>query len=235
MINLTKLFWAGTIAAMLCGGVAIAQDDTASDAQADTWYGSRMMMGPSAQCPLGGTAPGMADRYMMRQRAGMGSGNMGGGMMHGGGMMGGGMMGGGMMGGMENSLLSVAAEELGMTSSELVAELSDGKTIAQVAGERGVDPQTIADAYMAERSAWLADLVAEGRLTQEQADAMLDHMAEEIVEHMDESMPMGGGPGDCWGDDSGETWQGGPHMRPGGGMRGFPGGGMQGVPGQSDA
>jgi len=173
-----------------------------------------------------------AELMQDRMEQGFGPGMMGGSY---GGWHGRGMMGGGMMGGIENSLLSVAAKELGMTTDELIAELSDGKTIAQVAGERSVDPQAIADAYMAERSAWLADLVAEGRLTQEQADAMLDHMADEILEHMDESMPFGGGPGDCWGDDTGETWQGGPHMRPGGGMRGFPGGGMQDLPGQSDA
>jgi hypothetical protein len=53
---------------------------------------------------------------------------------------------------------------------------------------------------------------------------MLEHMADEILEHLDESMPRGGhGSGDCWGDDAGGTWQGGPHMRPGGGMHGFPG------------
>ena len=40
---------------------------------------------------------------------------------------------GGRWGGPENSLISIAAEKLGMTTDELIAELQAGKTIADVA------------------------------------------------------------------------------------------------------
>jgi uncharacterized protein YidB (DUF937 family) len=44
--------------------------------------------------------------------------------------------------------LATAAEALGMTEEELRAELEDGKTIADVAGERGVDIDTVIDALV---------------------------------------------------------------------------------------
>jgi len=141
----------------------------------------------------------------------------------------------GWMGGPENSLVAVAAEHLGMTVEDLVTALEDGETtIADLATAQGVDPQTIADEYIAGRSELLAQAVTDGRITQEQADLMLEHMEEEVVEHLNEPFPFGrfgGGPGDCWGD--GET--------PNSFGRGRMGGGMgpgrfqnQEVPGSSD-
>ncbi len=141
----------------------------------------------------------------MQDRWAQGGGMMGGrgGMMGGrGGMMGGrgGMMGGrgGMMGGPQSSLLTVAAEELGMTVDELVAELEAGQTIADVAAARGVEPQAIVDAFIATRAEWMAQAVAAGRMTQEQVDAMLAQMSEAVLEHLSQPYDAGiGGPGGC--------------------------------------
>jgi hypothetical protein len=46
--------------------------------------------------------------------------------------------------------LSVAAEALGISADELRAALEDGKTIAQVAEEQGVDIDTVIDALVTE-------------------------------------------------------------------------------------
>lgn len=108
------------------------------------------------------------------------------------GMMGGSRFGGrGFgMGGPANSLTSVAAKELGMTVEELVAELEAGKTIADVAKVKGVELKTIVDAFIAPRAERLSELVADERITQEQADAMLAHMREEVEEHLEEAYPF---------------------------------------------
>lgn len=45
--------------------------------------------------------------------------------------------------------LEAAAEALGMTPEELKAELQAGKSVRTVAGERGVDVQTVIDAIVA--------------------------------------------------------------------------------------
>jgi hypothetical protein len=113
------------------------------------------------------------------------------------GMRGRGACGPGMMGpGMgwadaENSPVAVAAEALGMTADELLAELKGGKSIADVANERGVDPQTIADSILASMKDNLAQAVADGKITQEQADQMLSRMEERALD-LDCNIPFGG-------------------------------------------
>ena len=92
---------------------------------------------------------------------------------------------GGWMGGPENSLVSVAAEQLNLEVDDLLAELQDGKSIADVAEAQGVNPQTIADAYITTVSESLAVAVAEERITQEQADALLANMKERVTVQLD--------------------------------------------------
>lgn len=84
-----------------------------------------------------------------------------------------------------NSLFSVAAEELGMEWSDLMAELQEGKSIAEVAREKGVDPQTIADAYLVQVAESLADAVENERITQKQADSMLENITETIDDQLE--------------------------------------------------
>jgi len=56
--------------------------------------------------------------------------------------------------------LATAAEALGMTEAELKAELTSGKSIAEVAAERNVDLQTVIDALVADAEARLAEIEA---------------------------------------------------------------------------
>jgi polyhydroxyalkanoate synthesis regulator phasin len=113
------------------------------------------------------------------------------------GMRGRGAWGPGMMGPVmgwadaENSPMALAAEALGMTADELLAELRDGKSIADVANERGVDPQTIADSILANMKDKLAQAVADGKITQEQADHILSRMEERHLD-LDCNIPFGG-------------------------------------------
>ena len=141
-----------------------------------------------------------ADGMLERMESGFGFKDMPfgqGGRMSGemGGEMGGRMSG--RIGGPENSLISVAADQLGLTVDELLAELEDGRSIADVAEQRGVDAQTIAYAYIAVRTERLDEAVAEGRITQEQADEMLAHVTEEMAEHLNEPFDEEHGSGDC--------------------------------------
>jgi len=146
-----------------------------------------------------------ADRIRERADGGLGAGMMGRGMM-GRGMMGRGMMGE-MMDDSEDSLIAVAADKLGMTVDELKTQLKDGKTVADLAKEKGVDLQTIVDAFMAARQETLNQAVTDGKMTQEQADKMLENMREMIEDHLNGEMPMYGHGGrgmmddcDCGGD-----------------------------------
>jgi hypothetical protein len=102
---------------------------------------------------------------------------------------GGGMMGGaypgGMMRGWNRSgeygplhtyMVDALAEKLGMTSQQLQDELTAGKTIWQVAQEQGLTEAEIRTA-MSEAARQAVDkMVADGVITQQQADWMLQRM-----------------------------------------------------------
>ena len=70
------------------------------------------------------------------------------------------------------------AEALGMGVEALQADLRDGKTIADLAEEKGVDLQDVKDAADAARKTAVRDgieqAIKDGKLTREQADWMLD-------------------------------------------------------------
>jgi hypothetical protein len=110
---------------------------------------------------------------------------------------------GGRMGGFggwgDSSMLAVVAEQLDMSQDDLVAALQDGSTIVELADQKGVELQDIVDAFIAQRSDDLTAAVEAGRITQEQADAMIEHMSEEVLECLEGGMPFGGpglgGPG----------------------------------------
>ena len=90
----------------------------------------------------------------------------------------GGMMG---WGGPQNSLIAVAANTLGMPQADLVSALQGGKTIADVAKDKGVALDKIVEAFVAPRQDMMKTAVASGRFTQAQADNMITFMKAHIL------------------------------------------------------
>jgi transposase len=101
---------------------------------------------------------------------------------HGGGRgMGGFGRGGfGWVGGGQWTMFDTAAEALGLTPEELFAELHAGKSLHEIAEAKGVDVQTVYDAMNAARGEAmqqaLQQAVEDGRITQEQADQMIERL-----------------------------------------------------------
>jgi hypothetical protein len=112
-----------------------------------------------------------------------------------------------------SSLLKVAAEKLDMTVQDLLTELQDDKSIADVASEKGVDVQDIADTYLAQLEEDLKQAVEEGDITQKRADWTLEQAQERVPDQLN------------------ETWQG---RGPGGFRGGERPGRMRSFPGQDD-
>lgn len=110
--------------------------------------------------------------------------------------------------GFGTSLTSIAADELGMSLTDLLTEMKDGKSIADLAEAKGIDTQTILDAYLAQVAKDADEAVAEGTMTQKQADYSLEQAAERAVDRLD----------NVWLE--GDMGRGGYR---GGGMMGFPG------------
>jgi polyhydroxyalkanoate synthesis regulator phasin len=76
--------------------------------------------------------------------------------------------------------VEAAATVLGLELEELVSELKDGKTLAEVAEEQGMAVDEFTAAMLSEVRQELDALVAEGKLTEEQADANFEHVEENI-------------------------------------------------------
>jgi hypothetical protein len=109
------------------------------------------------------------------------------------------------MGGPQQSLVAVAADKLGMTQADLVAELRSGKTIAQVAAGKQVALDTIVDAFVTTRAERLDAAVAAGRMTQAQADTMLATMKANVTARLSQPWsPQGNGPGSGFVDQDGD-------------------------------
>lgn len=90
---------------------------------------------------------------------------------------------------------TVVADALGVTVDELRAALQDGQSIADVAAAEGVDVQVVVDALVAEARSRIADAVADGRITQEEADARLADLEAAITERVETAGAMMGGRG----------------------------------------
>jgi hypothetical protein len=83
----------------------------------------------------------------------------------------------------------VIAGLLGVDADTLRTELRSGKTVAEIATEQGVDPQTVIDALVAEAESHLDLSVENGRLTQDEADARLAEITDRITERVNNGRP----------------------------------------------
>jgi hypothetical protein len=85
--------------------------------------------------------------------------------------------------------LDAAASYLGVTEAQLREDLAAGKTLAQVAKDRGKSVDGLVDAMTAEAKEHLDDAVAAGRLTREQADSALAGVKERITDLVNGKAP----------------------------------------------
>jgi hypothetical protein len=113
---------------------------------------------------------------MMRRNGGFGPG-----MMRGWGQAG--------YGPMHTYMVETFAEALGLTPEELQARLDDGETMYTIAQAQGLSDEEFSTLMVEARTKALEDAVADGVLTQEQADWMVQHMAQ--------MQASGFGPGNC--------------------------------------
>lgn len=93
--------------------------------------------------------------------------------------------------------LDVVAEVLGTDEDAIRAALGDGTTVGELADEAGVERQVLIDALVAAATERLDEAVADGRLTQEQADEVIVRLTERLPDLLDAEVPPGGprGPG----------------------------------------
>lgn len=106
--------------------------------------------------------------------------------------------------------LDVLADTLGMTPDEVRQALIDGQSVADLAKAKGVALATVVDALVAEAKAHLAEEVAEGDLTQQEADQRLKDIRTRVEQMVQQSgLP---GPEHDGGRGMGGPGMGGPGM-----------------------
>lgn len=88
-----------------------------------------------------------------------------------------------------------AATALNMTTAELRTELQAGKSIADVAGEKGVAVQTVVDAIVAELTTQVNAKVSDGTITQAQADEILADAPARVTDFVNGNGPFHRGHG----------------------------------------
>ncbi len=87
--------------------------------------------------------------------------------------------------------LTPAADSIGIGVDELVNELQDGKTIAEVAEDNDVDAATVEQAIIDHRATILDEAVEVGLLTETQADILLDLFSSKVPDIVNGELPFG--------------------------------------------
>jgi len=90
------------------------------------------------------------------------------------------------------NILDAAANVIHISRDVLVQELQQGKTIAQVASERGVSRDALKQGIVTAEKAKLNQAVANGKLTQAQADKLLQGLTNRVDKIIDRT--RAGGP-----------------------------------------
>lgn len=75
-------------------------------------------------------------------------------------------------------MVETAAGTIGISPSDLVTELKNGKSVADVANEHNVDPSSVVQAIVDAGNARVDQAVANGKLTQEQGDKIKSHLSD---------------------------------------------------------
>jgi hypothetical protein len=88
--------------------------------------------------------------------------------------------------------LSAAATALGMSEADLRTALEGGKSLATIAGEKGIAVSKVVDALVAELKAHLDEHVASGKKTQAEADQRLADAKTRIEAFVNGTAPAGG-------------------------------------------
>lgn len=82
------------------------------------------------------------------------------------------------------AVLRFAAEQTGLKVADIVTEIRGGKSLADVLGEHNIDTTTFISGVVAAAKSRLDKAVANGRMTQDQADKKLEQLQQRLTERI---------------------------------------------------
>lgn len=121
-------------------------------------------------------------------------------------------------------LVDILADLTGLSTTEIAAARAEGASIADIAEANGVSADEVLAAALAARAELLDGLVADGTITQDQADLMYEQMADRLSERITATTIGGAG----WGRGAGCALATGTQGTPGQGS-GYRGQGRMGL------
>lgn len=86
----------------------------------------------------------------------------------------------------EDEILQVITENLGIDEDTIWAALDGGQTLASLAQSHSVDPQVLIDLLMAEEEEWITEFLADGDLTESEAEEWRAESLELVQEIVNE-------------------------------------------------
>lgn len=86
------------------------------------------------------------------------------------------------------SMGTAITELLGISATELCEARQSGKSLAELAAEKGIEKETVVDTLIVARRQSLQELVAAGKITQEQADACLENMKARVEDNIESNI-----------------------------------------------
>jgi hypothetical protein len=94
-----------------------------------------------------------------------------------------------------HELITVVAEQTGLTEEDILAQVRDGATLAEIITANGGDVDAVIAAVVEEATTRIATAVTEGRITQERADEMLANLQETVTSAINGELQLGRGGG----------------------------------------
>jgi polyhydroxyalkanoate synthesis regulator phasin len=88
-----------------------------------------------------------------------------------------------------DGMVDVAARTIGVQPSDLTSALKDGKSVADVAQEHSVDPQTVVQAIVDAGNTKVDDAVKNGKLTSTQGDKVKAHLSDAATKFVNHTRP----------------------------------------------
>jgi uncharacterized protein YidB (DUF937 family) len=120
--------------------------------------------------------------------------------------------------GNHEEMQGIIADTLGLSTEELQSELESGKTVAQLAEEKGVSVDAVVDAITAKINESIDQAVADGNLDAEKAEEIKSGAPDKVRDRIENGPPeRGHGPGgeNCPGGECGPRGENGLPERPG--------------------
>lgn len=93
-----------------------------------------------------------------------------------------------------STVATAVSDLLGMSSEDIAAQRGAGKSLADIAASKNVDKDKLVDTILSAKKAAMDEAVKDGRITQEQADQMLETMKSRVTDRVDDATvgPRGG-------------------------------------------